>query len=347
MLRQRLDSLYSLVASEKSFNNDIGLPKTLLRCTSRTEVCILEMGTNHPGEIARLAEIAAPDIGIITMIGSAHLEAFHDRAGVLEEKGALLDALPPGGTAILGCEGHGFGHLAERARRAIGEEGTVLCFGSLEKARFRASMLRPIHGGVAFELDYEWEGQTHREALVLPRPGQHDVRNLLAALAAVGALGTDPAEVLADVESLLPPPRRLQARQARSGAILLDDTYNANPESLLAALSVLDSWQGVQRRILVLGDMLELGSDSARIHGELGEGLLERVDLLITVGPLAAEAARPRLMSETVDREARTRCFSEALEALPLLEETLRPGDLVLFKASRGIGLDRLVDPLL
>ena len=154
------------------------------------------------------------------------------------------------------------------------------------------------------------------------------------------------------MSSLLPPPRRLEAKEARSGTILLDDSYNANPESLLAALSVLDSWQGVQRRILVLGDMLELGPDSARIHAELGEGLLDRVDLLITVGPLAAEAARPRLLHESQVRgpsegESHTRCFQEALQALPLLQETLHPGDLVLFKASRGVALDRLVDPLL
>ncbi len=346
MLRQLLGSSYSLVASEKSFNNEIGLPLTLLRCSSRTEVCILELGTNHPGEIARLAEIAAPDIGIITMIGRAHLEGFGDRDGVLREKAALLDALPKGGTAILGCEVHGFGHLVERARRAIGEEGQVLCFGSLEKARFRASKLRPRDGGVAFDLEYEWEGERYGESLVLPRPGQHDVRNLLGALAAASVLGTDPKVLLSQVETLVPPPRRLESRLAESGAILLDDSYNANPESLLAALSVLDSWQGVQRRILVLGDMLELGSDSADIHRQLGEGMRDRVDLLITIGPLAAEAARPRLLEERDKAPALTRCFGDALEALPLLQETLRTGDLVLFKASRGIGLDRLVDSL-
>jgi len=356
MLRQLLEGHYSLVASQKSFNNDIGLPMTLLRCTSRTEVCILELGTNHKGEIARLAEIAAPDLGILTMIGQAHLEGFGDREGVLREKGALLDALPKGGTAILGCEVHGFGHLVDRARRAIGETGDVLCFGSLPKARFQASHLRPmdgpVHASVAFDLEYEWRGQRYHEALILPRPGLHDVRNLLAALAAASALGTDPQTLLTQVSSILPPPRRLEAKEARSGAILLDDSYNANPESLLAALSVLDSWQGVQRRILVLGDMLELGPDSARIHAELGEGLLDRVDLLITVGPLAAQAARPRLAKESQMRgklpgESHTRCFQEALQVLPLLQEILHPGDLVLFKASRGVALDRLVDPLL
>jgi UDP-N-acetylmuramoyl-tripeptide--D-alanyl-D-alanine ligase len=185
-------------------------------------------------------------------------------------------------------------------------------------------------------------GQVH--AVELPRAGQHDVRNLLAALCIGRALGVELEAMLARVSTLSPVPRRLEPKLAKNGVAILDDTYNANPESLLAALTVLDASTVATARVLVLGDMLELGDDAAAIHAVVGEQLVGRVDRLVTVGSLAAQAGEA-FVELTGNAGGWTR-FDDVDQVSSVLPELFQSGDLVLFKASRGVALDRAVDAL-
>ncbi|MEZ5988093.1 MAG: UDP-N-acetylmuramoyl-tripeptide--D-alanyl-D-alanine ligase [Planctomycetota bacterium] len=340
--RQLLAPRLSMVASERSFNNDVGLPLTLLRCRPTTELALVELGTNHPGEIGGLAAIAAPDVAAITRIGRAHLEGLGDIAGVLEEKGSLLDALPAGGTAVLDRDSAHHDALAARALAAVGAAGRVLGFGLDPRADLRAEELRREPAGIRFRLRFLRGDAEVAVPMLMPRHGLHDLRNLLCALGLARALGFDPEELVDDCATLSGPPRRLEVRPGPRGSTVLDDSYNANPDSLLAALQVLDTWPGARRRLLVLGDLLELGDAAPAIHRDLGSEVLCRVDALFAVGPLAACAAG----AEVEGRRPAVVLCDDGLDALePLLAE-LGEDDVVLVKGSRRLALDRLVDAL-
>lgn len=320
------------VAAEKSFNNEIGVPLTLFRAGDETELVILELGTNAPGEIERLAGVAAPDIGLITMIGRGHLAGLSSIEGVRREKGALLEAIREDGVAILGADDAAFGELRQRAagRR-------ILTFGVNREADVRATALRPGRHRVGLTV----VDDSGAYPVELPRLGLHDVRNLLAALCVGKALGCPMSELVARLPSLRYAPRRLEPKQGRREVSVIDDTYNANPDSLLAALAVLDTQEVSGHRVLVLGDMLELGAESEHIHRSLGTQLLRRVDRLVTVGPLAKKVAEA-----FGELGGAARSFDVVAQLMPGLDTMFRPGDLVLFKASRGVGLDRAVDAL-
>lgn len=327
------------VAAAASYNNRVGLPLTLFACGPRTEVAVLELGTNRPGEIAELAAAADPDVGVVTLVGRGHLEGLGSLAGVLAEKAALPRAVRPGGTCVLPADDPALPRL-ERA--AAGRR--VLRFGLRPGAELGAEGLRAEAAGTAATIVDRSFGREERARVLLPLFGAHNLRNLLAALAAGRALGLELAELIAGVPALRPPPRRLEAKHAPGGWTVLDDSYNANPESLAAALAVLDVWPGARRRILVLGDMCELGAGAAALHREAGRSLAGRVDALFALGPLAAEAAAA---FERAAPGARIERAADAAALCAALRTELAPGDLVLVKASRRMALDRVADALL
>lgn len=362
IVRRILEGQFSIVAAHRSFNNEIGVPLTLFRCTQRTELCVLELGSNNPGEIQTLGKIALPDIALITMVGRSHLAGLASIEGVLHEKASLLDQLRPGGVAILNADSPYFEFLRRRALADAGAGRRVLSFGFSEGADFRASTLRPVGcHGLSFALSYPGTGYPGTDYLSagnsnetpgpdratanvsLSLPGRHNVKNSLCALAIAYALGQDPSGLIAALASLPFVPRRLEAKQARSGAILLDDSYNANPDSLMAGLAVLDAWSAVRRRFLVLGDMLELGPQGREIHRDLAASLFGRVDQVLTLGALAEETGKAFAAKKPGTHQS----FADANEAMAAVQSMFREGDLVLFKASRRIGLDRVVDALL
>ena len=320
----------SVVAAERSFNNEIGVPLTLLRARASTELCVVEIGTNAPGEIATLGRVAAPDVAVITKVGRGHLEGLGDVAGVLEEKGSLLDALSDDGVAVLGADDDSFAPLKARAGKR-----RVIAFGLRSRANFCAEGIRPTSHGLVFELRVDGES---RGGVELPRQGMHDVANALAAFAAANAVGVPLDEMRERLASLPPVARRLEAKETARGVRILDDSYNANPESLLAALAVLDRG-AARRRVLVLGDMLELGENSSRIHQDIGAQLVGRIDLLVSVGPLAAECA-----DAFVARDGIALRFDDVDQLIAELGGLVAADDLVLFKASRRVALDRAVD---
>lgn len=318
-------------ASPASFNNDIGVPHSMLLADPDTEALVLEIGTNAPGEIAALCEIARPTCGVLTGVGASHLAGLGSLEGVAEEKGALIEAVPADGFVVLNAGCRFTPAIRERAR------ARVLTFGLDGAGDLTATDLTFHPWGTSFVLNGEHEVR-------LPLLGQHMVQNLLAALATCCGLGLPLEATLPAVPGLVDGRGRLQRREV-DGLLVLDDSYNANPESVRAGLRVLAALSGRSRRALVLGDMHELGEQSAELHRAVGEDVAAAgIDLLVTVGPrarAAAEGARAGGMDAASVHAAED--LGAAQEALA---GRVSAGDVLLIKGSRAAGLEALVDRL-
>lgn len=303
------------IAAEHGFNNEIGVPLTLCRLEEDTEVAIVEIGMRGLGQVAALAELARPDIAVVTNIGPVHLELLGSMENVARAKGELVLALPLGGTAIVPPE-----LPVER--------------DDLELVRLGEDVrLTRAEGG---EADLEFADGA-RVSLRLPTSARHQAENAVAAVAAYRALGL-PLDAIADVDVAF---SRWRGEEVPlpGGCVLVNDAWNANPPAMRAAIEDLASRAGERRRIAVLGDMAELGTDAPRYHTEVGElAARSGVDVLIAVG----EQARAYL--EGGVRE--TRWAPDAAGALRELEAVLRPGDCVLVKGSRMMGLERIAGEL-
>lgn len=330
VLRRR----FATVASEASFNNDIGLPLTLLGLDARTQAAVVEVGTNHPGELAALLRIAQPTHGVLTRLGREHLEFFGSLDGVIQEEGALADAIPAEGALVLIGDSPGAERVRRRARARVARVGWspendwVAVSASVGDEGTDFAVRGPL---AAFNGDYR-----------LRLLGQHQVENALLALALGAELGLSRAEVEAGLRDCPAPKRRLQLATA-GGVRMLDDSYNANADSMLAALATLRDLDCEGRRIAVLGDMAELGAHAAAAHVEVGRaaGRLG-VDCLYAVGEHAAELQAGAAAAGLTT----TRTFGEATAAAEGLLAEVRPGDLVLVKASRRTRLDLVADLL-
>jgi UDP-N-acetylmuramoyl-tripeptide--D-alanyl-D-alanine ligase len=323
-----LGTRFRVGATRGNLNNHIGVPLTLLSLGAEDEAAVIEMGMNHPGEIAPLAAMAAPQTGVITNIGIAHIEHLGSREAIAEEKGALARALPPDGCLVLDAEDDFSAHLA--AQTAARKLTTGFRRGDL-----RAESIRAEEGGSRFEVVSE----AGRSGCFLPVPGEHMVRNALLAIAAAVSFGIPPEEAAAALAGASAGKGRLQRREVR-GVAVIDDSYNANPDSMLAALETVSKMPGAGRRIAVLGQMNELGERSRQAHGAVGEAAARLADALLTVGPVAAEIAR------AAEAAGLRECFAlgSAEEAAGRLAEMAEPGDLVLVKGSRGARMERVIE---
>lgn len=330
VLRQKFKTLWS----QASFNNDVGVPTTLLTLDKTCQTAVLEVGTNHPGELAPLVRMIQPALGIITSIGREHLEFFGDLAGVAEEEGWLAELLPSGGKLFVSGDSEWTARIVQRSRARV----TRLGFG--EGNDWRAIGLEPDPRGVTFQVnapESEYSGK-YRVNLV----GRHQVANGLFAIAVGAELGLSRSEVQKGLAECQPAKMRLQVWDC-GGVCVLDDTYNANADSMLAALRTLQEMPCGGRRVAVLGDMAELGTQSRDAHEELGRRAAELgVDKLFAVGGMAAvmaDAARAAGMRDVVE-------FADVERAGDAVKQFLKPGDTVLFKASRAMRLERLVETL-
>ena len=307
--------------TEGNFNNHVGLPRTILETTSDHEVGVWEIGMNHPGEVAALARVAAPDAAIITNIGVAHIEFMGSREAIATEKGALAEAIGAEGSVILNADDDFSKSIAQRTRAKV-------VFAGIGGGVIRASEINQSAGGSEFTIR---EG-AHRCRAQLPVPGLHMVQNAILAVAAGRVFGLSLEESAAGLAAAPLTKARLQVKYVH-GVQFLDDSYNANPDSMKAALRTLIELDTSGKRIAVLGEMRELGEQSAHGHREVGEAAAEfRIDHLIAVGANAApiaEAAR----AAGLQNAATARSTSEAAE---LLGEIVAPGDLVLIKGSRA-----------
>ena len=314
------------VASPHSFNNDLGVPLTLLSAGRNHAFCICEMGTNGKGEIAALARIARPQLGVVLNIGTSHLERLGDLDGVAREKFALVEALPPDGCAVLNWDDERTRAMIDRAPCA------ALSFGTWPRADVFADDLRTSGYSLGFRL-------FHRKRVTMRLIGVHNVHNALAAATAALWLGEHPWDVCERLKQYRPAPMRMAVEEI--GRIrLINDAYNANPGSMAAALAEM-SYRGGGRRIAVLGDMLELGEQAATLHADIGRRAARaRIDVLWAIGPLSEATARAA-------RDAGLRnvhwspSVTDAVQKPPV---KVKSRDVVLFKASRAMALERVYD---
>ncbi len=332
-LLQRVQRSYG---SPASYNNDVGVPLTLLGAPAGCDSIVVEMGTNAPGEIANLARIARPGGAILTNIGEAHLAGLGTAQGVAQEKGALAAGLPPDGFCVLNADSPFTPELRARTR------ARVWTFALSSPADFMASEVHFEAGATHFLL--QAPGLSEPTRLRMPLLGSHMVQNVLAALAAVHGMGIPLEQVLPAVEELQPAVRRMQIHRLGDQTVI-DDSYNANPLSVAAGTRQLMAMPGTGRKVLVVGDMLELGASAALRHREVGT-LAARlgVQQLFAIGEFADDIAAGAL--EHGMAAAAVVCLPDGDAALRCVPGALLPGDLVLVKASRGMGLDRLVESL-
>lgn len=331
-LRER----YNVLKTQGNLNNEIGLPLTLLRLTSAHQVAVLEMGFYQMGEIAFLCDLARPEVGIINNVYAVHLERAGSIENIQQGKGELVAALPPGGVAILN-------HDEPRvlAMRDRNPHTQFLTYGLHPDADLRADHIEGLGlNGIRFRLHY------HRETLHITAPllGRHSVHTALRAIAAGLVLHLDWETILAGLQGPHAQNQlRLVAVRGPNGSLLLDDTYNASPESTIAALNLLADIDA-RRRVAVLGDMLELGEYETRGHQVVGARAAEVVDLLFTVGERAqtiAQSARAGGLAA-----AQVHHVADTTSLLAHLRITLTAGDVILIKGSRATRLDLLAHQL-
>lgn len=321
-------------ASRKSHNNELGLPLTLLNTKSSDEYVVCELGMSAPGEIRRLGEIAAPDIGVITGVGRAHLERLGSLEAVAQEKASLLRTLGGEGVGVVAGD-------SPVLARALPSDVRLLRFGFGESSDLRVRDVQTGAGGLRFTLSGGGEWST-------PLVGAHNALNAAASIAVGRLMGLEDPAIASGLAVARGAEMRLE-RRTIAGVAVINDAYNANPESVLAALAAFAGLSaGAHRRVLVLGEMRELGSASGALHREIGEATADLVrtglgpDAVVLVGPDTAPAAEPLL--EVLGPEGVH--IETGVGDGRRIAERLRPGDAVLLKGSRAVGLERVVAAL-
>ena len=318
-----------VVKTEGNLNNHIGLPLTILRASARDEFGVFEIGMNHPGEIAPLARISRPDAGIITNVGVAHIEFMGSREAIAQEKGMLAEAVGADGFVVLASNDPFTESIAARTHAKVIRAG-------LEHGDVFASDLKADSEGTRFVAHAR--GRTADGHIAAP--GRHMVRNAMLAAAAGLEYGVALEECMEGLRRAKLTKGRLE-RKMIHGICILDDSYNANPDSMIAALQTLGQMPG--RRIAVLGQMNELGAESARGHREVGQAAArENIDSVITVGAIAAgiaEAAREHGVRHTLTPDT-------TAQAAAILRGMARNGDTVLIKGSRSVRMETIVEEL-
>jgi UDP-N-acetylmuramoyl-tripeptide--D-alanyl-D-alanine ligase len=327
ILRAQMETLHS----EASFNNDIGVPATLLSIEPRHRAAVLELGTNHPDELAPLVKMAAPQFGLLTGIGREHLEFFKTLEGVAREEGVLGELLPVGGKLFLYGDDDWSHSIAQRSN------APVITVGFGEANDWRVDGAQVTENGTLFEVRApanEWSGKYGTPLL-----GRHQAANATLAIAAGAELNLDREAIARGLAECPAPPMRLQLSK-KNDVRWLNDAYNANADSVRAALETLASLEVKGKRYAVLGDMAELGDHAVSAHRETGVQAAETLDGLIAVGELAAITAAAAFEAGLAKVEA----VADVSEAASVLRGWLQSGDAVLLKASRAARLEQLED---
>lgn len=331
-----LSQRFQVLKTEGNYNNEIGLPLTLMQLNRGHQVAVLEMAMRGKGEIAALCRLSCPEVGVLTNIGKAHLELLGSQEAIAEAKGELLEALPLEGWAVLNADDPWQQSLAQRV------QGEVLFYGTGEGAKFRAREItsRGLEG-----VDFVLETPVGDVFCSLPLPGRHNIDNALAAAAVGHRFGLSPQEIVSGLASATLTGMRLDVKEGMLGSRIIDDTYNANPASTVAALELLATADS-GRKIAVLGDMYELGAESLSGHRRVGEKAAElKLDCLCTVGELAREIAAGAVVAGMPQGQIHR--FEHKGEAISFLRSFLKEGDLVLVKGSRGMQLEEITASIL
>jgi UDP-N-acetylmuramoyl-tripeptide--D-alanyl-D-alanine ligase len=316
-----------------NLNNHIGVPLTLCRLEPSHRYAVIEMGANHQGEIAHLASLVRPDVGLVVNAGPAHLEGFGGMEGVARGKGEMFAALGPDQTAVINADDRyaTFWHGLARAA------GRVVTFGMRERADFAALEVREVASGQGPSLEFELDCPLGRRRVPLALAGEHNVMNALAAAAAAHAAGAGLDAIVDGLAGMRAVSGRLEFKALAGGGRLIDDSYNANPGSVRAGLRALEQIGG--ERWLVLGEMRELGEDSSQLHAEIGEFARQcGVTRLLAVGDEARHAVEAFGAGST--------WFASAEDLIASLADGIGPGITVLVKGSRSNRLERVAAAL-
>jgi UDP-N-acetylmuramoyl-tripeptide--D-alanyl-D-alanine ligase len=319
-----------ILKTEGNYNNLVGLPLTLLRLRGGEEAAVLELGTSHPGEIKRLTQIAAPEIGLITSVAPAHLEGLRTVAGVAREKGELFTGMKPEGVAIVNLDDPWVSRLGKKF------PGKKIGYGRSGEVRSESWKALGTEG-MAFTLRVG----SRRQLIHLKLSGEHNLSNALGAAAMAYALGADLEGIRLGLEAITPYPMRM-ATEVWRGIGMINDAYNANPASMEAALKTLAQVQTRGEKIAVLGDMLELGKEAGKSHLKLGRWVAKyHVDRLYLLGRQAAQVRRGALLAGM--DEKRVMIGKNHSSVARLMHHHVKKADWILFKGSRGMEMEKVL----
>jgi len=333
MVRAVLAEQFEVLASQGSYNNEIGLPMTIFGLTEDTNALVLEMGMRGLGQIDQLCRIARPDIGIITNVGLTHFELLGSAENIFLAKGELAEAIGPEGYCILNGEDSWTEKMKSRCR------GTVKIFGLGTDADIRAMDIRHSDGGSCFRVLCP-SGEAE---VMLPYPGLHNILDALAAIQTGLILGMDPESCSRGLSKARLSSNRLEFLAGIQGSTLINDCYNANPDSTRASLNILGQRNG--RKVAVLGDMRELGALEKQEHLAVGRYAVEQgTELLVTVGEMARDIRTGALEAGLPENQSAS--FDNNTEAARWIAARLLPGDTVLIKGSRIMGMESIVELL-
>jgi UDP-N-acetylmuramoyl-tripeptide--D-alanyl-D-alanine ligase len=329
---------FRVLKTHGNLNNEYGLPLTLLQLGDEHEAVVIEMGMSHRGELARLARIAPPDVGVITRIAVEHLEFFSSIEEIALAERELIENLAwPGATAVLNADDERVVRFTEVAR------GGVVWFGTNARAEFRAEAIedRGIEGST-----FDFVSPSGRARIELPLIGRHNVMNALAALAAASVWGIGAAEAKSVFPSLVPADKRGEVVRFQDGLTVINDSYNSSPTALNAVAELLATTPGYRRRILAAGEMRELGALAPDLHLECGKFIagLKKIDWIVGVQGHAKELIDGAMgAGHPVER---TRVFDNSEDAAAYLAEFVTGGDLLLLKGSRGVKMEKILDAI-
>ncbi len=344
MVREVCSYKFNTISTLANQNNELGVPATVLNADLSTEVLVVEMGMRGMGQLSSLCEFVKPDIGIITNIGSAHEELLGCKDNIARAKSELLAALPDGsGVAIIPADDP-YSKDLEMFSGIDLKDITVLKFGLGDNSDVQAVNIKYSDlGKPSFEIRFPNDARAYVD---LPLAGSHNVLNSLAAAACGYVLGMDPVDICAALGKVEGQHMRQEIIKARCGATIINDTYNASPDSMRASLQLLHMMSTQNRRIAVLGDMGELGKNEDKMHAQVGEMAYNAgVDLLFTIGDLSKNIAAGAIQAGMDSSQVVEFCGIEP--AIQKLKEMLEPDDVVLVKASRFMELERVVKGLI
>ncbi len=327
-----LSRTFRVVEAPENYNNEIGVPLTVFGLEPDTEVGVFEIEMNEPDGTRQLARVCRPEVGVVTNVGDAHLETMKNRRGVAREKAELLEELPESGTAVLNAD--------DRLVMEIGKKHCScrrVTFGLESKADVFATDVRDLGlDGTRFLLQ-------GRHEMRVPVPGRFNLANCLAACGAAHALGVGFAGMAAGLAGFRPPRMRLAVRRLGE-TVLIDDSYNSNPQSVRAALELLRGSAPAGKRVALLGDMLELGADAVRFHSELGQLAADCADRVLFVGPLCEHAASVAIKAGM--KPECMRLYGTSGQVRAELFDMVKPGDTILVKGSRAMSMELIVQNL-
>ncbi len=349
---------FRVLKTQGNLNNEYGLPLALLQVEDDHEAIVVEMGMSHRGELARLAQIARPDVGLITRVAVEHLEFFSSIDEIALAERELIENLPwPSATAVLNADDERVAKFDEVAR------GPVIWFGTESQTNAATGRVRSATSGRKNGLGIEFRAEnieergmegsafdfvspSGRARLALPLIGRHNVMNAVAALAAASVWGIDGADAKEVFPTLIPTDKRGEVVRFAEGFTVINDTYNSSPTALNALAELLATTPGYRRKILAAGEMRELGISSPELHRECGTAVaeLKNIDWIVGVAGDAGEVVRAAVRAG--HQENHTKYFEDSIEAGKFLADFIQPGDLLLLKGSRGVKMEKILEAL-